>query len=213
MITPKTNHSIFSVGILILTIIFSISASDLVHGQTSRLILQSDREKALIDTQLQVSGSSDTMQHFSFPPVEIEASYIFKKTKDQKKYHQLYEDIKRVYPLSFIVSREIKLVNNELDSTYKTKSQKKEYLKWYEKHTYNTYIDTLKALNTRQIKLFIKLIDRETGSTPYDLIKKYRGGWDAFLWQLSANVLMINLKNDYDPEEDDMIEDIIGKFY
>ena len=213
MISPKIYHFLFTVSILILTIFFSISSIDLTYGQTSRLILQSDQEKAAIDTQMKVSGSSDTMHHFSFPPVEIEAEYIYKKTRDQKKYHQLYEDIKRVYPLSFIVSREIKLVNNELDSTYKTKSQKKEYLKWYEKHTYNTYIDTLKALNTRQIKLFIKLIDRETGSTPYDLIKKYRGGWDAFLWQLSANVLMINLKNDYDPEEDDMIEDIIGKFY
>lgn len=213
MISPKINHSLFSVGILILTILFSIYAWEIVQGQTSRLILQPDPEKAAIDTQLHVSGSSDTMRHFSFPPVEIEAPYIYKKTKDQKKYHRLYEDIKRVYPLSFIVSHEIKLVNNELDSTYKTKSQKKEYLKWYEKHTYNTYIDTLKALNTRQIKLFIKLIDRETGSTPYDLIKKYRGGWDAFMWQLSANVLMLNLKNDYDPEEDDMIEDIIGKFY
>jgi len=213
MISPKINHYLFSVSIIILISILFISAGDLAYGQTSRQILQSDHEKAAIDTQVKVSRSSDTMQHFSFPPVEIEAEYIFKKTKEEKKYHQLYEDIKRVYPLSYIVSSEIKMVNAGLDSIYKTKSQKKEYLKWYEKHTYNTYIDTLKALNTRQIKLFIKLIDRETGSTPFELIKKYRGGWDAFLWQLSANALMINLKNDYDPEEDEMIEDIIRKFY
>lgn len=42
---------------------------------------------------------------------------------------------------------------------------------------------------------------------------KYRGGWNAFLWQLSANTLLVNLKTEYDPVEDAMIEDIIRKFY
>jgi hypothetical protein len=111
------------------------------------------------------------------------------------------------------VSSEIKLVNAELDSIYKTKAQKKAYLKWYEKHTFNTYVDTLKSLNIRQIKLFIKLIDRETGNSPFELIKKYRGGLDAMLWQLTANALLVNLKSDYDPLEDKMIEDIIVRFY
>ncbi|HWS00434.1 MAG TPA: DUF4294 domain-containing protein, partial [Prolixibacteraceae bacterium] len=176
-------------------------------------ILQSENVETSGDTQPKADLLSDTVQHFSFPPVEIEADYLYKKSRHEKKYHRLYEDIKRVYPLSHIVSAEVKMVNAELDSAYKTKNQRKEYLKWYEKHTYNTYIDTLIALNNRQLKLFIKLIDRETGSTPYELIKKYRGGWDAFLWQLSANALMLNLKNDYDPVEDEMIEDIIRKFY
>jgi hypothetical protein len=45
------------------------------------------------------------------------------------------------------------------------------------------------------------------------LIKKYRGGMDAFLWQVSANVLLVNLKSEYDPTEDVMIEDIMRKFY
>lgn len=213
MILNKADQRLFLLRTCILTFLFFITFGEDTQAQTSDIILQPDSVKAVAGAQLNPSGLSDTMQHFSFPPVEIEAEYLFKKKSHEKKYHRLYEDIKRVYPLSHIVSSEIKLVNNELDSTYKTKSQKKEYLKWYEKHTYNTYIDTLKALNSRQIKLFIKLIDRETGSTPFELIKKYRGGWDAFLWQVSANALMLNLKNDYDPQEDEMIEDIIGKFY
>ena len=182
-------------------------------AQTSRLILQSEREKAVTDAPLVVAESSDTMLHFSFPPIEIEGEYLLKDKHQERKYHQLYDDIKRTYPLSKIVSSEVKLVNAELDSIYKTKSKGKQYLKWYEKHIYHTYIDTLKSLNIRQVKLFVKLIHRETGSSPFELIKKYRGGLDAFLWQLSANALLVNLKSEYDPIEDAMLEDILKKFY
>lgn len=184
-----------------------------LSAQTSRLILQSERENAAKEAEMKAAGPSDSMLHFNFPPVEIVGEYLLKDKHQERKYHQLYEDIKRTYPLSKIVSSEVKLVNSELDSIYNTKAKGKKYLKWYEKHIYHTYIDTLKSLNIRQVKLFIKLINRETGSTPFELIKKYRGGLDAFLWQLSANALMVNLKSEFDPIEDAMIADIISKFY
>lgn len=199
-------------GLLLFILIFS-SLTGVIKAQTSRLILQSEREKAARDTEMKAAFQSDTMLHFNFPPVEIVGEYLLKDKHQERKYHQLYEDIKRAYPLSKIVSSEVNLVNAELDSIYNTRAKEKKYLKWYEKHIFHTYIDTLKSLNIRQIKLFIKLINRETGSTPFELIKKYRGGLDAFLWQISANALMVNLKSEYDPVEDAMIEDILKKFY
>jgi hypothetical protein len=33
------------------------------------------------------------------------------------------------------------------------------------------------------------------------------------MWQLSANALLLNLKNEYDPEEDQLLEYIISKLY
>lgn len=199
-------------GLLLLILLLSFM-SGILKAQTSRLILQSEREKAIQEAEMKAASQSDTMLHFNFPPVEIVGEYLLKDKHQERKYHQLYEDIKRTYPLSKIVSSEVKLVNAELDSIYNTRAKEKKYLKWYEKHIFHTYIDTLKSLNIRQIKLFIKLINRETGSTPFELIKKYRGGLDAFLWQLSANALMVNLKSEYDPIEDAMIEDILKKFY
>jgi hypothetical protein len=213
MTNPIPNSMFTARGILVLFVLSVASINNNLNAQTSRLILQSEREKAQKEAELKNEEGSDTMLHFSFPPIEIRAEYIYKDNEQERKYHQLYEDVKRTYPLSQIVSSEVKLVNEELDSIYQTKKQRKAYLKWYQKHTYNTYIDTLKSLDIRQIKLFVKLIKRETGSSPFDLIKKYRGGIDAFLWQLTANALLVNLKSDYDPIEDAMIEDIIQKFY
>lgn len=203
-------HSTLSWRLFWLVLLFHF-IGEKVSCQNSRLILQSEREKAQKEA---IRGEiKDSMLHYSFPPVEIQGEYQLKSSREEKKYHQLYEDLKRTYHLSKIVSSEVNLVNAELDSIYTTKTKAKSYLKWYEKHIFHTYVDTLRSLNKRQIKLFIKLIDRETGSSPYALIKKYRGGMDAFLWQLSANALLVNLKSEYDPVEDAMIEDIIQKFF
>lgn len=209
----KPNRPMNTGRILALSIIFLFVLFNMASAQTSRLILQSEREKAVRDSQNNLGVTGDTMLHFNFPPIEIKGEYIYRNRQKERKYYQLYEDIKRTYPLSLIVSSEVKLVNAELDSIYITKAQRKEYMKWYEKHIYHTYVDTLKSLNIRQVKLFIKLINRETGSSPFELIKKYRGGMDAFLWQLTANALLVNLKSEYDPLEDAMIEDILTKFY
>ena len=201
--------------ITLLNILFLSVFCSQLSAQTSRQILQAHREQIPKDTLRKAAKgtATDTMLHYSFPPIEIRGEYIYNTRRQEKRYHQLCEDIKRTYPLSQIVSSEVKLVNAQLDSIYLTKAKEKAYLKWYEKHVYHTYIDTLKSLNIRQVKLFIKLINRETGSSPYELIKKYRGGLNAFLWQLSANAMMVNLKSEYDPVEDAMIEDIITKFY
>ncbi len=198
---------------LLFILLALVSRNDIVYAQSSLSTVPSGQETKAKDSVQIVFGSADTLIHFSFQPIVIEGEYPFKDKQLERKYRNLYLDIKRTYPLAKIVSSEVMMVNAQLDSVYTTKSKQKAYMKWYEKHIYRTYIDTLKALDIRQVKLFIKLVDRETGSTPFDLIKKYRGGLDAFMWQLSANVLLLNLKKDYDPVEDAMIDDIIMKLY
>ena len=69
-----------------------------------------------------------------------------------------------------------------------------------------------------QGKILLKLIDRETGSTSFDIVKQMRGNFQAFMWQSVARIFGSNMKTEYDPEgEDIMIERAIqlieaGKF-
>ena len=61
-----------------------------------------------------------------------------------------------------------------------------------------------------QGKLLIKLIDRETDQTSYELVKELRGGFRAFFWQSIARLFGANLKDTYDKEgEDMMVEELI----
>ena len=61
-----------------------------------------------------------------------------------------------------------------------------------------------------QGKLLIKLIDRETEHTSYDLVKELRGGFRAFFWQSVARLFGANLKDTYDKDgEDQIVEELI----
>ena len=60
--------------------------------------------------------------------------------------------------------------------------------------------------------MLLKLINRETDQTPYNLIKEFRGDFSAVFWQGIARIFSNNLKDGYDPEgEDWMIEDIVSR--
>lgn len=60
-----------------------------------------------------------------------------------------------------------------------------------------------------QGRLLIKLIDRETMNTSYELIRQYRGSLSAAFWQGIARIFGTNLKEEYDPYGEDIIIEII----
>ena len=68
----------------------------------------------------------------------------------------------------------------------------------------------VKKLTISQGIILVKLIDRETGRTSYQVIKELKGGFTAFFWQGLARIFGNNLKAEYDPvDKDRVIEDIV----
>jgi hypothetical protein len=156
--------------------------------------------------------NADSLIHINLLEIEIIQPYKFKNSREKKKYNKLVDDIIKTYPLSLIVGNELIRVNKELKSIYTDKVRRKKYIKWYEGYVYDTYIDSLKSLNMRQGRLLLKLIDRETGQSPYKLIKEYRGGGKAFVWRTMAFFLGANLNARYDADDEVMLEHIIRRF-
>jgi len=196
------------VFLFLLTAHFSLSA------QNKRLELQKQREAARADTTFKgfIFPSHDSIFHVNLGTIEIIRPFQFKNKRQEKKYDQMETDVLKTYPLALIVGSELNLVNAELDSIYNNKSKRKAYIKWYQDYVFRTYIDSLKTLNTRQGKLLLKLIHRETGKSPYELIKSYRGGLNAIFWQSAAFMFGANLNSDYDLQDDAMIEHIIRRY-
>jgi hypothetical protein len=90
------------------------------------------------------------------------------------------------------------------------KAARDEYMKKFEKRIYAENEAQFKELTLNQGKLLIRLIDRETNYTSYDLIKAYRGSFTAGFWQVFAVVLGADLKSKYgDKDEDAIIERVI----
>ena len=53
--------------------------------------------------------------------------------------------------------------------------------------------------------MLMKLMDRETNKSSYELIKKYRGKATANFWQFVAKLFKNDLKEEYDASDKDRI--------
>lgn len=69
----------------------------------------------------------------------------------------------------------------------------------------------LKKLTITQGRILLKLIDRETGDTSYELLKELRGSISAVFWQTIARIFGSDLKSQYDPKGDDFLIERVVK--
>jgi Domain of unknown function (DUF4294) len=92
----------------------------------------------------------------------------------------------------------------------KEKDDRKAYIKTREKELKKEFTDPLSNLSIYQGKVLMKLINRQTGNNCYDIIKEYKGGLTARLYQTVAFFFSSNLKQPYDRQGDDKeIETIV----
>jgi len=154
--------------------------------------------------------NGDTMAMVNLNEVMVVGDRVFKNFDDAMRYYMLKRDIKIVYPYAIMAQATFQQCQETL-KTMASESDKKHYVKTVEKQLMKQYSDELKGLTMRQGKLLIKLIDRETGNTSYDMVKELKGSFTAFLWQTVACIFGNNLKSTYDASgEDKDIESIIG---
>jgi hypothetical protein len=150
----------------------------------------------------------------SLPEIEIkEVNIVGHRTISSAfqywRYERLVYNVKRVYPYSIIVRNKLAEVNSELEKLPGDK-ERKEYLKNVEKDVFHDYEGDMRNMTMAQGRLLIKLINRETQNTSYNLIRDYRGRISAAFWQGIARIFGTDLKAEYDPWGDDiLIENII----
>ncbi len=125
-----------------------------------------------------------------------------------RKYERLIYNLKKVYPYAMIVRQRLDEVNTRM-SEMKSDKSRREYIREFEKHVFSEFEDDVRGMTITQGRLLIKLIDRETQNTSYDLIREYRGGLTAAFWQGIARIFGTNLKEEYDAFGEDALIEII----
>jgi hypothetical protein len=150
----------------------------------------------------------DTVPVVNLPPVDI-TDFGNKYMNDLQTYYRLRFNVIKVYPYAKLAAMKINELNDELAKLPNDKARRR-YTKEFEKQLRADFAKQIENLSVNQGKIFIKLIDRETGHTSYELIKEVKGSFDAFIFQTAARIFGHNLKNTYDPEGDDkVVENII----
>ena len=150
----------------------------------------------------------DTFFVSEVPEVEVLA---FKDKTERKKYYILKRRVLKVYPYALAAKTKLQGIQNGLDSIPKRK-HKKRYTREVANWVKEEYAEKLKNLTITEGKILVKLIYRETNTTSYQIVKSYRGRFNAFFWQTMAKLWDNNLKTEYDPvnnREDMLIEHIL----
>ena len=141
--------------------------------------------------------------------IHLNRVYCFSNPIDMRKHRKLVRDFKAVYPLAEVARRTMADFEEQLLALPTRKAQR-EFSKKTEKSLVSQYTPTLKRMTVSQGKILVRLIDRETDQTSYDIVKEFRGGFVAGFWQGVARIFGHNLKDEYDPvERDRLIEQCI----
>ena len=139
----------------------------------------------------------------------VKAPRIFKSKKERQKFNRLKYNVKKVYPYAKMAS-ELLIQYEDSIANAETERERKKFYKMVENDLRAEYEEELMKLTVSQGRILIKLIDRETGSTSYNLVKELRNTITAFFWQGLARLFGNDLKEEYDPNgKDKDIEQIM----
>lgn len=145
----------------------------------------------------------------SIPLVHILPVYVFSRPVDLRRYRKLVDAVIKVYPIAQIAREKLQTMEREL-AYLPTKKEQKEYIRKVYDEIKAEYTPVLKRMTRTQGKVLLKLIDRETEYTAYEVLREFRGGFIAGFWQGVSKIFGQNLKSEYDREgEDRIIEQII----
>ena len=153
----------------------------------------------------------DSVQYVRTNTIHIYPPMEFKNDKQRQAYNRLVYNIKKVLPLAKECNQII-LETGAYLQTIPTKKERDALTKAVEKELKQKYTPRIKKLTYSQGKLLIKLIDRETHSTGYELIQAFLGPVRAGFYQAFAWVFGASLKKRYDPKgADRLVERIVSQ--
>lgn len=153
----------------------------------------------------------EVLPFFLIENITIVAKRTFKTEEDRQRYLRLERNVLRVLPYAIYAQKRYEQLDREL-AMVSTKKEEKQLIKNCEQEIKNKFNAEIKNLSISQGAILIKLVQRQTGNTSYELVKEMKGGLSAFFYQSVAKVFGHNLKSTYDPKEDFEIENIIRSY-
>jgi hypothetical protein len=185
--------------------LFQLNAQDTIRinaQDTIRMELDGHPVNALIK-------NGDTIYISYLEDVSIQPYKRIASKRDLRQYRRLIYNVKKVYPYAKLAGEKYGEVTNTL-KTLETAKAQREYIKQVEKEIIADFEDDLKDLTITQGRILIKLIDRETSYTSYEVVKDLRGSFQAAFWQVIARLFGSNLKVEFDAAgEDKMVDEIM----
>ena len=178
---------------LVITIILlSLNSSLIAQTQPSPKLGPND---TIFVTAVDYEG--EKLSYKDLPMVYVSNLSEKQLAKYLEEWNRLRNAVYVTYPYARIAGRTINDINTQLAGV-NSKKQRKEYIKTREKELRVQFTTPLENLSVYQGKILMKLINRQTGNNCYDIIKEYKNGLTARVYQTVAFFFGSSLKQDYD---------------
>lgn len=129
-----------------------------------------------------------------YPPMK------FKNKKEEDFYWRTVRDVKKTLPYA-------KLAFSTLCETYEyiqtipDKKMREKHLKRLEKDIFEQYKPAVKSMTKGQGKVMLKLINRETDQTSFNIVKAFLGSFRAGFWQTFGRFFGVNMRAGFNPKK------------
>ncbi len=133
-----------------------------------------------------------------YPPMR------FKNKRQEKFYWRTVRDVKKCLPYAKMITADMAYADAELAKLPDNKARRK-WWRAYERKLFKKYEKDFRNMYPSQGMMLMKLMDRETDKTSYELIKQYKGKVAANFWQFIAKLFRNDLKEEYDASDKDRI--------
>lgn len=121
--------------------------------------------------------------------------------KQQEEWTRLRNAVYVTYPYAKAGGAVFNEVSALLQNV-KNKQERRKIIKSREKQLKERFADKITGLSVYQGKVLMKLLNRETNNTCYDIIKEMKGGLSARFWQTIAFFFGGDLKQPWSPSTD-----------
>ena len=148
-----------------------------------------------------VDEEGDTVPVINLRGITVFEKWKFKNKKEEDFYWRTVRDVKLTLPYAKLISETL-VETYEYIETFPTQKEREKYLKEMEKSLFEQYKPILKRFSKRQAKVLVKLVQRETNQTSYEIVKAFLGAFRASFWQGFGKLFGVSLKGEFHPEKD-----------
>jgi len=180
--------------------IFTLIIIGLLSATTNHTVAQQGATDTIVSSAVIYMG--DTIEAKTLP-------YVYRFSREsrlQANRRAEWTRLRNAIYVTFPYAKKAGFVMNDINThllTVSKKEERKMIIKSREKDLKKEFADPLMNLSVYQGKVLMKLINRETGNNCYEIIKEYKGGAIARLYQTVAFFFGSNLKQPYDKNGDE----------
>lgn len=160
--------------------------------------------QSVVDSVMLQINQNDTFYLARMQDVWVYPKMVFKNKKQERFYWKTVRDVKKTLPFAKELTKEMQVADHQLAMLPDEKARRK-WWKQHEKYLFKKYENDFRHMTASQGQMLMKLMDRESDRTSYDIIKHYRGKASANFWQFVAKLFKNDLKEEYDADDKDRI--------